>query len=116
MKWRTLILVVVILVANAAESAAALWARVTAYCGGPCQRCGTTGRTTTGRSARSRGIAVNRYRRRFRLGRKLWIEGFGWSVVDDTGAHVRSLDVRMRRHRDAVRWGVRRVRIRVHRF
>jgi 3D (Asp-Asp-Asp) domain-containing protein len=94
--------------------------RVTAYCAGPCRRCGTTGLTATGRDARhSRGVAVSaRSRgRAVPLGRRVWLRGHGWLRVDDTGGGVGShqLDLRFRSHSDATRWGSRLMRVRVAR-
>jgi 3D (Asp-Asp-Asp) domain-containing protein len=94
--------------------------RVTAYCAGPCRRCGTTGVTATGRDARrTRGVAVSASSRgrAVPLGRQVFLRGHGWLRVDDTGGGVRSnqLDLRFRRHQDARRWGSRVVRVKIRR-
>jgi 3D (Asp-Asp-Asp) domain-containing protein len=94
--------------------------RVTGYCAGPCRRCGTTGITATGRNARrTRGLAVARrlHSRAVPLGRRIYLRGYGWLRVDDTGGGVRSnqLDLRFQRHRDAQRWGARVLQVAVRR-
>jgi 3D (Asp-Asp-Asp) domain-containing protein len=103
-----------------ALSAKELKLRVTAYCAGPCARCGTTGVTATGRDARrTRGVAVSASSRgrAVPLGRKVFLQGQGWLPVDDTGGGVRSnqLDLRFRRHSDARRWGTRVLPVKVKR-
>lgn len=97
-----------------AGPASALTLRATAYCLGPCRRCGTQGRTLTGRRT-ARGVAVpaRLASRRLRLGARVWVQGYGFAVCDDTGGFRRGIDLRFPTHRQAEQWGVRRVRVRV---
>lgn len=88
-----------------------VWA--TAYCPN-CKVCDTGGRTATGTSAKTAGLAVAaRGRRLIRLGSRVYVRNFGWLKVDDTGGGVRSnqIDIRMQSHRSAVRWGRRLMRV-----
>ena len=75
-------------------------ARVTAYC--PCKRCcgpRARGRTATGDSAWSRGVAADwRY---WPPGTVVYIEGYGEAVVDDKGGKIKGkkrFDIRMTYH------------------
>lgn len=117
---KTVAILVLMLTAGPLAAAQQLTLRVTAYCAGPCRRCGTTGRTATGRDAlRSRGVAVSASSRgrAVPLGRRVWLRGHGWLRVDDTGGGVgsRQLDLRFRRHRDAKQWGSRLMRVKLAR-
>ncbi len=94
---------------------------VTAYC--PCRECcGTDARgvTSTGRNARRlSGCAVDP--KWIPYGCRVHIPGVGWRTADDTGSAMRRsgrqgiihVDVRMGSHEEALRFGVRRVAIRI---
>jgi 3D (Asp-Asp-Asp) domain-containing protein len=117
---RIVAILVLVLATRPLEAARQLTLRVTAYCAGPCRRCGTTGRTATGRDARhSRGVAVSASSRgrAVPLGRRVWLRGHGWLRVDDTGGGVgrHQIDLRFQRHRDAKKWGSRVMRVKVSR-
>lgn len=49
------------------------------------------------------------------LGSKLWIEGVGEVVAADTGGVIKGnrIDIYMKRHEEAVKWGRRVVRVKV---
>jgi len=94
----------------------------TAYC--PCRRCcgnHADGRTATGRCAYSAGVAVDPGV--IPLGARLDIPGYtrgaggngSWIPADDVGGAIDGahIDVRFRTHSEALRWGVRRIRVRV---
>jgi 3D (Asp-Asp-Asp) domain-containing protein len=113
-------LILLALAAPPVPASQQLTLRVTAYCAGPCRRCGTTGRTATGRDARhSRGLAVSASSRgrAVPLGRKVFLRGHGWLRVDDTGGGVgkHQLDLRFQRHSDAKKWGSRVMRVKLSR-
>jgi 3D (Asp-Asp-Asp) domain-containing protein len=78
----------------------------TAYCLGPCRRCGTSGITKLG-SRSMRGVAVGSKRRAIALGSTVTIPGYGRGRVDDVGGGVRGnqLDLRFRSHSRAEKWG-----------
>ena len=87
----------------------------TAYCGGPCKTCGTTGTTRTGRDADSRGVAVDPAV--IPLGSRLDIPGYGsWVRADDTGGAIKGdrIDLRMG-HREAREFGRQTLRVRIWR-
>lgn len=103
--------------ARAADKPRGNWMQVwaTAYCP-TCRVCDTGRITATGRHAWSRGLAVAaRGRRVAPLGSRVYVPRFGWLPVDDTGGGVRSnqIDIRMKTHRRAVKWGRRRMRVMV---
>jgi 3D (Asp-Asp-Asp) domain-containing protein len=82
----------------------------------PCPFCRTGAVTATGRSARHPGAAVAA-RASFRaapLGSRVEVRG-GMRLVDDTlrGAGRNRVNLRMRTHREALRWGRREIRLRV---
>lgn len=93
----------------------------TAYCGGPCRVCGTSGTTKTGRDASLDGIAVDPtvipigsridYPREKGSDRKCT-----WVLADDTGGAIRGrrIDIRMG-HAEAVEFGRKQMVIRVWR-
>lgn len=98
-------------------------AKVTAYCPGPCC-CGrhANGRTSTGRDARLPGAAVAPDAVPY--GSMLWIDGAGFRLADDTGGAMRQswrrrgvihVDLRKRTHAEALRWGVRQLRMAIYR-
>jgi 3D (Asp-Asp-Asp) domain-containing protein len=87
-------------------------AKVTSYC--PCKICcgsDANGITSTGKSARGRGIAADP--RAIKYGTKLHIPGYGVAVVDDTGGAMRQswrrgkyhFDIRKKTHSEALSWG-----------
>lgn len=93
---------------------------VTAYC--PCSICCRgydDGKTATGRSAYTPGVAVDPSV--IPLGARLDIPGYprtpkgAWVRADDVGGAIKGLhiDVRLKTHDAAVKWGVRRLRVRV---
>lgn len=95
-------------------------ALVTAYC--PCRKCCgryADGITSTGRDARKPGCAVDPAR--ISYGSRVHIPGVGWRLADDTGSAMRAsgrrgvihIDVRMRSHAEALRFGTRRVKVRI---
>jgi 3D (Asp-Asp-Asp) domain-containing protein len=94
---------------------------VTAYC--PCRECcgpNARGITSTGQDARDlSGCAVDP--KLIPYGCRVRIPGVGWRTADDTGGAMRKngrrgivhIDVRMRTHKQALRFGVRRTTIRI---
>ncbi len=98
------------------------WALVTAYC--PCRRCcgrHANGTTSTGSSAWSRGVAAAPGA--IAYGIRVFVPGYGYALVDDTGGAMRRvwrqggmlhLDVRMSYHWQARQWGKRLLKIRVY--
>lgn len=90
---------------------------VTAYC--PCEKCCSIefsdGKTAIGRDAyKTKGVAVDRSK--IPLNSHLDIPGYGnWIVADDVGGAIRGnrLDVRFPTHREALKWGVKKLRVRV---
>lgn len=95
-------------------------ALVTAYC--PCKECcgpNARGITSTGVDARQAGCAVDP--KMIPYGYRVKIPGIGWRTADDTGSAMREhgrqgiihVDVRMRTHEQAVRFGVKRVTIQI---
>jgi 3D (Asp-Asp-Asp) domain-containing protein len=99
-----------------------IWAQVTAYC--PCARCcgySAHGRTSLGKSAWQPGLAADP--RALPYGTRIGISGYGIATVDDTGGAMRRnwsdrgvthIDVRMKWHADARRWGKRWMKVRVY--
>ena len=99
-----------------------VWAVVTAYC--PCARCcgrSADGRTSIGLSAWKPGIAAEP--RAVPYGTRIYVEGYGEAVVDDTGAAMRrvwrrkgqiQLDLRMTYHWQAREWGRQEMFVRVY--
>ncbi len=102
--------------------AATVKAKVTAYC--PCRICCgkyANGKTATGRDARGRGAAVDP--RVLPYGSILRIPRAGYVEADDTGGAMRQswskqrivhIDLRMRTHAEARKWGVRWVKVAVY--
>jgi 3D (Asp-Asp-Asp) domain-containing protein len=94
---------------------------VTAYC--PCRLCcgpNARGITSTGQDARDlSGCAVDPSL--IPYGCRVWIPGVGWRTADDTGSAMREhgrrgivhIDVRMRTHEQALRFGVRHTTIKI---
>jgi 3D (Asp-Asp-Asp) domain-containing protein len=89
---------------------------VTAYCP-RCRVCETDGITATGRPAdRSHGLAVAAHGRRAApVGARVYLPRFGWLPVDDVGGGVGpdQLDLRLRSHQAACRWGRRQMKVRI---
>lgn len=48
-------------------------------------------------------------------GTRIWIEGYGEAVVEDTGGMIKGnrLDIYMERHQEALKWGRKMVRVRL---
>ena len=89
--------------------------RVTAYCMGACC-CGThaNGETSIGRNANKKGVAVDP--KVVAYGSRIDIPGYGnWMPADDCGGAIKGnrLDVRLKTHKEALRWGVKYLRVRV---
>lgn len=93
---------------------------VTAYC--PCSRCcgRMTGKTSTGGNAWRTGVAADPTWLPY--GTRVAIEGYGETIVDDTGAAMKKrrwiagvprMDVRMNYHHDARQWGAQYLDVRV---
>lgn len=84
--------------------------RITAYCP-QCAVCDTGDTTATGTDAWTPGAAVaaDPDERAVPLGTRIFVEPFGWLRVDDTGGRVgpHQIDVRLRSHAAAQRWGSR---------
>lgn len=80
---------------------------VTAYC--------LSGTTASGTHVHNGAIAVDP--RVIRMGALIDVPGYGRGRAEDTGSAVKGLhiDVWMRSCRNAIRWGTRRLTIRVHR-
>ncbi len=97
-------------------------ALVTAYC--PCaQCCGTLspGITSIGKSAWTTGLAADPLKLDY--GTEVFVDGYGLSVVDDTGGAMRRhwrrdgilhIDVRMTYHYEARQWGKRYMRVKIY--
>ena len=96
----------------------------TAYC--PCEKCcgaGSPGITATGTSAYTAGVAVDPTV--IPKGSRIDIPGYArgknkngsWIPADDVGGAIKGnrIDVRMRTHEEALRWGRKRIKIRVWR-
>jgi 3D (Asp-Asp-Asp) domain-containing protein len=104
------------------EKCREVWAVVTAYC--PCTRCCgrfADGKTSVGVSAWKPGLAAEP--KAVPYGTRVYVEGYGYAVVDDTGAAMRrvwrrkgqiQLDVRMTYHWQARQWGRKEMYIRVY--
>jgi 3D (Asp-Asp-Asp) domain-containing protein len=90
-----------------------MWVTVTAYC--PCSICTDgDGITSTNTTAWVPGVAIDPLI--IRQGVHLDIPGYGeWIKADDTGKAIVGghIDVRFFNHREAKRWGTRRLKIRV---
>jgi 3D (Asp-Asp-Asp) domain-containing protein len=90
----------------------------TAYCGGPCKICGTTGITRTGEDATGgrKGVAVDPAI--FPLGSRFDVAGYGvWVRGDDTGGAIKGhrIDLRMQSHEKAKAYGRKKITVRVWR-
>jgi len=97
-------------------------AMVTAYC--PCARCCGSfadGRTSTGTSAWRPGLAAAPLALPY--GTRVFVPGYGFSVVDDTGGAMRRswrvrgqlhIDVRMNYHYEARAWGVQYLHVHIY--
>ena len=85
---------------------------VTAYCSCPACTGHSHGLTASGHRAGPGTVAADW--RVLRPGTRLWVPGYGRGVVRDTGSRIRGrrLDVWFRTHREAVKWGRKKVRIR----
>jgi Uncharacterized protein conserved in bacteria len=97
-------------------------ALVTAYC--PCARCcgtGSPGITSIGKNAWTPGLAAEpNY---LGYGTKVFVPGYGYSEVDDTGGAMRRhwrqngllhIDVRMTYHHEARQWGKQYLRVKIY--
>ena len=71
--------------------------------------------TATGTQAREGIIAVDPAV--IPLGSRVWVEGIGWTVAEDTGGAIRGhrVDVFMGSRQDALRWGRRTVLVQYER-
>lgn len=97
-------------------------ALITAYC--PCARCcghSSPGITSIGKDAWTTGLAADPSCLDY--GTKVYVPGYGFSEVDDTGGAMRRhwrrngllhIDVRMTYHHDARRWGKQYLRVKIY--
>ena len=97
-------------------------ALVTAYC--PCAKCCGThspGITSIGKNAWTPGLAADPLKLDY--GTEVFVDGYGMSVVDDTGGAMRRhwrrdgilhIDVRMTYHYEAREWGKRYMRVKIY--
>lgn len=97
-------------------------ALVTAYC--PCSKCCGThspGITSTGKNAWTPGLAADPIKLDY--GTKVFVNGYGMSVVDDTGGAMRRhwrrdgllhIDVRMTYHYEAREWGKKYMKVKIY--
>lgn len=87
--------------------------RVTAYC--PCRRCcgrwAKYQRTASGLPARGPLMAIDP--RVLNMGDEFYVQGLGWKTAADTGSAIkgRRLDILMKSHRDAERFGVKKLKV-----
>ena len=102
-----------------------LWLIVTAYC--QCSICcgkNANGLTATGRDANLPGVAVDKSV--IPLGSRLDIPGYprtnvtskangAWILADDTGRLIKGfkIDVRFEKHSEDIKWGKKRLKVRV---
>jgi len=86
----------------------------TAYSPG-CPIQGTGWRTATGRNARLPGVAVDP--KVIPLGSRVHVPGYGWRLADDTGGAIRGrrIDIRLMSRGDCLRFGRRKMTVRVER-
>ena len=98
----------IVLCASAASAQRSFSVRASHYCAS----CGGS-RTATGRSASSRGLAVDP--RVIPLGSRVFVPGHGVLVADDTGGAIkgRRIDIRLASRGGCSRRGVRRMKIQV---
>jgi 3D (Asp-Asp-Asp) domain-containing protein len=111
--------VLAILIASAACGAGERTPRymkaiATGYCSGPCDICGTTGVTHTGRNAHSKGVAVDHRM----IGARFDVPGYGvWVRADDTGnpKYIKDnhIDLRFLTHSEASAYGKREITVRI---
>jgi len=100
-----------------------IWVTATAYC--PCSKCcgnGSPGITATGTDAYKAGVAIDP--RLIPKNSHLDIPGYNrgpskngsWILCDDVGGAIKGLhiDVRFKTHREAKKWGIKRLLVRVH--
>lgn len=84
----------------------------TAYC--PCAKCcgpNASGITSSGHPAERGVIAVDP--RVIPMGSRVYVEGYGFAVAADTGSAIRGarIDVCFGTHEEALRWGMRRLKV-----
>lgn len=103
----------------AANSSQFLEVEATAYC--PCEKCcgiwaSRSNKTALGRLETLPGIAVDP--KVIQLGSKVYIEGMGWLIADDVGGAIKGnrIDIRMKTHLEAKKWGRRKIKIEVKRL
>lgn len=91
---------------------------VTAYC--PCRKCcggrAAYGKTSTGKPARTLGVAVDTSV--FPHGTRFDIPGYGnWVEGDDTGSAIVGdhIDIRMQQHAAARKFGIKKLKVAVWR-
>ncbi|MDR2391654.1 MAG: 3D domain-containing protein [Planctomycetota bacterium] len=97
-------------------------AMVTAYC--PCARCcglSSPGVTSIGKNAWLPGLAADPAYLDY--GTRIFVPGYGLSVMDDTGGAMRRhwrrngilhIDIRMTYHHEAKRWGRQYLRVKIY--
>jgi 3D (Asp-Asp-Asp) domain-containing protein len=71
------------------------------------------GQTASGAMARPGTIAADTSR--YPFGTIMHVEGYGYGVVQDRGGSIKGdhIDLYFRRHSDALRWGRRKVRVKI---
>jgi len=89
--------------------------RVSAYC--PCRLCCgnySDGVTSTGKSAYTKGVAVDPTV--IPYGTIINIPGYGEVIADDCGGAIKGnrLDVRFTSHQAALNWGVKNLEVRIY--
>lgn len=97
-------------------------ALVTAYC--PCAKCCGTqspGITSTGKNAWTPGLAADPIKLDYDT--RVFVDGYGLSVVDDTGGAMRRhwrrdgllhIDLRMTYHYEAQQWGKKYLKVKIY--
>lgn len=75
--------------------------------------CHTGNRTYTGTWPKRGTIAVDP--KVISLGTRLWVEGYGYGVAEDTGGLIKGqvIDVFMESESEAIQWGRRMVKVRI---
>ncbi|BBN99360.1 3D domain-containing protein [Sporolactobacillus terrae] len=119
MKKLTLILAVIVLLISVLPSSFAaakskskkITVSATAYC--------EMGRTATGynykKHPKAKAIAVDP--RVIPLGSKVYIPGYGYAIARDTGGRIKGkiIDVHFKTRKQAIKWGRKKLKIRVYR-
>jgi len=86
------------------------------YASGPSKGRGkAVGVTADGTAAKKGTVAADTTR--YPFGTILYVPGYGWAVVHDTGRDIKGnhIDVYFESHRKALQWGRRKLKVRVYR-